>query len=55
MPALGYSHRPVALGAHGLVAAAYPVATLAGLERRDEGRLLAGGADPRGDGLALAY
>ncbi|MBI4012590.1 MAG: gamma-glutamyltransferase [Candidatus Rokubacteria bacterium] len=32
MPALGYSHRPVALGAHGLVAAAHPVATLAGLE-----------------------
>jgi hypothetical protein len=31
MPELGDSHRPVAYGAHGLVAAAHPVATLAGM------------------------
>ena len=32
MPQIGYSHRPLALGRHGMVAAAHPLATLAGLE-----------------------
>ena len=32
MPAIGYSHRPVALGRRGMVAAAHPDATLAGIE-----------------------
>jgi len=31
MPELRYSHRPVAYGAHGVVAAARPFATLAGI------------------------
>ena len=42
MPAIGYSHRPVALGRRGMVAAAHPDATLAGIEvlksRRDRRR-----------------
>src|SRR5881296_241795 len=32
MPQIGYSHRPVALGTRGMVAAAHPLATLAGIE-----------------------
>ena len=32
MPAIGFAHRPVAYGFHGLVAAAHPLATQAGLE-----------------------
>jgi len=32
MPQIGYSHRPVALGRDGMVAAAHPLATLAGVE-----------------------
>ncbi len=32
MPEIGYSHRPVALGRDGMVAAAHPLATLAGVE-----------------------
>lgn len=32
MPQIGYAHRPVALGRQGLVAAAHPLATLAGLD-----------------------
>ncbi|MGH7320913.1 MAG: gamma-glutamyltransferase [Candidatus Rokuibacteriota bacterium] len=32
MPQIGYAHRPVAYGHHGLVASAHPQATLAGLE-----------------------
>ncbi|PYM63898.1 MAG: gamma-glutamyltransferase [Candidatus Rokuibacteriota bacterium] len=32
MPVVGYSYRPVAYGTHGLVAAAHPFATLAGLD-----------------------
>jgi len=32
MPNVGYSHRPVALGHDGLVAAAHPLATLTGIE-----------------------
>lgn len=32
MPVIGYSHRPVALGRRGMVAAAHPDATLAGIE-----------------------
>jgi gamma-glutamyltranspeptidase / glutathione hydrolase len=32
VPAIGYSHRPVALGRRGMVAAAHPDATLAGIE-----------------------
>src|SRR5262249_6061545 len=32
MPLLGYAHRPVAYGRHGLVAAAHPAGTLAGLD-----------------------
>jgi gamma-glutamyltranspeptidase/glutathione hydrolase len=32
VPQIGYSHRPVALGRDGLVAAAHPLATLAGIE-----------------------
>ena len=32
MPTIGYSHRPVALGRRGMVAAAHPDATLAGIE-----------------------
>jgi gamma-glutamyltranspeptidase/glutathione hydrolase len=37
MPLLGYAHRPVAYGRHGLVAAAHPAATLAGLDVLREG------------------
>ena len=32
MPQIGYSHRPLALGRRGMVAAAHPLATLAGVE-----------------------
>ncbi len=32
MPEIGYAHRPVAYGTHGLVAAAHPLAVLAGLD-----------------------
>jgi len=32
MPQIGYSHRPVVLGRDGMVAAAHPLATLAGVE-----------------------
>src|SRR5256884_6166131 len=32
MPQIGYSHRPVALGIRGMVAAAHPLATLAGVQ-----------------------
>ena len=32
MPQIGYSHRPLALGHHGMVAAAHPLATLAGVD-----------------------
>ena len=32
MPQIGYAHRPVALGREGMVAAAHPLATLAGVE-----------------------
>ena len=32
MPQIGYAHRPVALGREGMVAAAHPYATLAGLD-----------------------
>jgi gamma-glutamyltranspeptidase len=32
VPAIGYSHRPVALGRRGMVAAAHPDATLAGID-----------------------
>src|SRR2546430_16902615 len=32
MPAIGYSHRPVALGRRGMVAAAHPDAALAGID-----------------------
>ena len=32
MPQIGYSHRPVALGHRGMVAAAHPLATLTGVE-----------------------
>ncbi len=32
MPQIGYAHRPVALGREGMVAAAHPLATLAGIE-----------------------
>jgi gamma-glutamyltranspeptidase / glutathione hydrolase len=32
VPAPGYAHRPVALGHHGVVAAAHPLATVAGLD-----------------------
>ncbi len=32
MPQIGYAHRPVALGVGGMVAAAHPLATLAGVE-----------------------
>jgi len=32
MPAIGYSHRPAALGRRGMVAAAHPDATLAGID-----------------------
>jgi gamma-glutamyltranspeptidase/glutathione hydrolase len=32
MPQIGYSHRPVALGIRGMVAAAHPLATLAGIQ-----------------------
>src|SRR5438128_8022052 len=32
MPQIGYAHRPVALGRQGMVAAAHPLATLAGIE-----------------------
>ncbi len=32
MPQIGYAHRPVALGRRGMVAAAHPLATLAGVE-----------------------
>jgi len=92
VPTIGYSHRPIARGHHGLVASAHPLATLAGLDVLRSGgtavdaaiavsatlavvddwswatghahaltadgaadRLYAGGADPRGDGLALGY
>jgi gamma-glutamyltranspeptidase len=32
VPQIGYAHRPVALGRHGMVASAHPLATLAGVE-----------------------
>jgi gamma-glutamyltranspeptidase / glutathione hydrolase len=32
VPQIGYSHRPVALGRHGMVASCHPYATLAGLD-----------------------
>ncbi len=32
MPTVGFSHRPVARGHHGLVASAHPLATLAGID-----------------------
>jgi gamma-glutamyltranspeptidase / glutathione hydrolase len=37
VPDIGYSHRPVALGTHGLVASAHPLATLAGVETLKRG------------------
>jgi len=37
MPQIGYSHRPVALGTRGMVAAAHPLATLAGIETLKSG------------------
>ncbi len=37
MPQIGYSHRPVALGRRGMVAAAHPLATLAGVETLEAG------------------
>src|SRR5881296_756727 len=37
MPQIGYAHRPVALGTRGMVAAAHPLATLAGLETLKSG------------------
>ena len=32
MPVIGYSHRPVALGRRGMIAAAHPDAALAGID-----------------------
>ncbi|MGH7276835.1 MAG: gamma-glutamyltransferase, partial [Candidatus Rokuibacteriota bacterium] len=37
MAQIGYSHRPVALGSRGMVAAAHPLATLAGVEALKSG------------------
>src|SRR2546430_8518325 len=37
MPQIGYAHRPVALGRQGMVAAAHPLATLAGIETLKSG------------------
>ena len=37
MPQIGYAHRPVALGTRGMVAAAHPLATLAGIETLKSG------------------
>jgi len=37
MPAIGYSHRPVALGQRGMVAAAHPYAALAGIDVLKDG------------------
>ena len=37
MPQIGYSHRPLALGRRGMVAAAHPLATLAGVETLKSG------------------
>jgi gamma-glutamyltranspeptidase len=44
MPQIGYSHRPVALGREGLVAAAHPLATLAGVEVLKSGATVADAA-----------
>src|SRR5437899_9932090 len=37
MPQIGYAHRPVALGRQGMVAAAHPLATLAGIDTLKSG------------------
>jgi len=44
MPQIGYSHRPVALGREGMVAAAHPYATLAGIEALKSGGTVADAA-----------
>ncbi|MBI4246047.1 MAG: gamma-glutamyltransferase [Candidatus Rokubacteria bacterium] len=44
MPQLGYSYRPVALGREGMVAAAHPLATLAGIEVLKSGGTVADAA-----------
>src|SRR2546427_1725315 len=44
MPQIGYAHRPVALGRQGMVAAAHPLATLAGIETLKSGGRAADGA-----------
>src|SRR5947208_749390 len=43
MPQIGYAHRPVALGTRGMVAAAHPLATLAGIETLKSGGSAADG------------
>ena len=44
MPQIGYSHRPLALGRRGMVAAAHPLATLAGLDVLKSGGTVADAA-----------
>ncbi len=44
MPAIGYAHRPVALGREGMVASAHPLATLTGIEVLKSGGTVADAA-----------
>src|SRR2546422_8854728 len=53
MPQIGYSHRPVALGTRGMVAAAHPLATLAGIATLKSGGTAADAAGAVTGGLAI--